>query len=214
MAAAIISNNEIDIADGVLVMQGCQGVIQLGTFDAMTISNGTQNMLRHDLIVAEYTKDSGTNVEAMTLKVIKGTAAASNPADPSVTSGNIQNGDSPVQVPIYRVNIDGITVSSVDLLVPIVPSLSSVSSTVGSLIVVDNLTSTVSFSASEYKTVSLDGTKAGYVPIGVSSFTTGSHQIYPYAFNINGSTVTCSLQNTGGAISDRNVRITVIYLKA
>ena len=116
LAATIISNNEIRIADGTLVMQGCQGVIQKGTYDTISIDNGTQGLKRNDLICAQYTKSAG--VESMSLVVIKGTAAAT-PSDPSYTSGDIQNGDTPVQVPIYRAVLDGLTLESVDLLVGI-----------------------------------------------------------------------------------------------
>lgn len=116
LAATIISNNEIRIADGVLVMQGCQGVIQKGTYDTIAIDNGTQGLKRNDLICAQYQKSAG--VESMSLVVIKGTAAAT-PSDPAYTSGDIQNGDALVQVPIYRVSLNGLTVESVDLLVGI-----------------------------------------------------------------------------------------------
>lgn len=214
MAASIITNNEIDIADGVLVMQGCQGVIQLGTFDAMTISNGTQNMLRHDLIVAEYTKDSGTGVEAMTLKVIKGTPSASNPSDPSVTSGNIQGGDSPVQVPLYRVILNGITIDSVEPMVGTVPSLSGLTSTVGSLIKAVDFSDTVNFNANEHKSVNFNVAQAGYTPIGFLRFTTGSYQIFCYGLSMSGTTATIALTNTGSATNDRSVRISILYVKA
>ena len=114
LAATIISNNEIRIADGTLVMQGCQGVIQKGTYDTISIDNGTQGLKRNDLICAQYTKTGG--VESMSLVVIKGTAA-STPVDPSYTTGDIQNGDTPVQVPIYRVSLNGLTLESVQSMV-------------------------------------------------------------------------------------------------
>lgn len=120
LAATIISNNEIRIADGVLVMQGCQGVIQKGTYDTISIDNGTQGLKRNDLICAQYTKSAG--VESMSLVVIKGTAA-STPVDPSYTSGDIQNGDTPVQVPIYRAVLNGLTLESVTALVDTVQGI-------------------------------------------------------------------------------------------
>ena len=121
LAATIISNNEIRIADGTLVMQGCQGVIQKGTYDTISIDNGTQGLKRNDLICAQYTKSAG--VESMSLVVIKGTAA-STPVDPSYTTGDIQNGDALVQVPIYRVVLNGLTVESVTALVNEVGTIS------------------------------------------------------------------------------------------
>ena len=121
MAASIITNNEVHIADGALVMQGCQGVIQKGTYDSISSDNGSSGMKRNDLIVAEYTKVGG--VESLGWTVIKGTPAASNPSDPSYTSGDIQNGDTPVQVPIYRAVLDGLTLTSVTALVDTVQGI-------------------------------------------------------------------------------------------
>lgn len=113
LAATVISANEIQIADGVIVAEGCAAEIENGTTESMAISNGDQGMYRKDLIVLRYTKNSGTGVENMELAVIEGTPAASSPAVPSYTSGSIADGDTTVEFPIYRVNLDGITIDSV-----------------------------------------------------------------------------------------------------
>lgn len=117
MAATVISANEVQIADGLLVAEGCTAEVARGTTESMTIANGSQGMLRTDLIVARYTKVAGTGVEDMSLVVITGTPAASNPAVPSHNTGLIADGDSPVDFPLYRVNLDGINITSVDALV-------------------------------------------------------------------------------------------------
>ncbi len=120
MAVTVISANEIEIADGQLICEGCTAEIAHGTTESLTIDNGTQAEQRIDLIVARYTKDSGTGVEDMQLAVVKGTPAASSPAIPSYNDGKISDGDSPVDFPIYRVNLDGISITSVDPLVDVV----------------------------------------------------------------------------------------------
>lgn len=120
MAATVVSANEVEIADGVFVAEGCTAEIQRGTTESMTIENGEQGMKRIDLIVARYTRNSGTAVESMELAVVKGTSAASNPAVPSYNTGTIADGDSPVDFPLYRVNLDGISITSVDALVDVV----------------------------------------------------------------------------------------------
>ena len=120
LAATVISANEVEIADGALVAEGCTAEIQYGTTESMTIENGEQGMLRVDLIVARYTKAAGTGVESMELAVIKGTSAASTPAVPEYNTGTIADGDSPVDFPIYKVNLDGISITSVDALVNVV----------------------------------------------------------------------------------------------
>ena len=120
MAATVISANEVQIADGLLVAEGCTAEVARGTTESMTIENGSQGMLRTDLIVARYTKAAGTAVENMELAVIKGTPAASNPATPAYNTGLIADGDSPVDFPLYKVNINGISITSVERLVDVV----------------------------------------------------------------------------------------------
>lgn len=117
LAATVISATEVQIADGVMAAQGCTASIENGMTESLVIANGTQGMLRKDLIVAQYTKNSGTGVENMGLAVKTGTPAASNPATPAYTTGSIADGDTLVEFPLYQVNLDGISITSVDPLV-------------------------------------------------------------------------------------------------
>lgn len=120
MAATVVSANQVDIADGLLVAEGCTAEVARGTTESLAIDNGSQGMLRTDLIVARYTKVASTAVEAMALAVIKGTPAASNPATPAYNTGLIADGDSPVDFPLYRVNLNGISITSVERLADVV----------------------------------------------------------------------------------------------
>lgn len=133
LAAEIISANEIRIRDGVLSHQGCVANIEQGAYDSLEISNGSQGMLRRDLIVARYTKDAETNVEDLSLVVIEGTPASSNPSDPAYNHGDIQSGDSPVDMPLYRVNINGVAISSVTKIASVIMTQADASSQIGTL---------------------------------------------------------------------------------
>ena len=113
LAATVVSANEITIANGLLVAEGCTAEIERGASESLEIENGSQGMLRTDLIVARYTKASGTGVEDMQLAVITGTPAASNPADPSYNTGSIASGDTLVDFPLYKVSLNGISIESV-----------------------------------------------------------------------------------------------------
>ena len=117
LAATVISANEIEISDGLVVAEGCMAEVARGTTESITVDNGEQGMMRKDLIVLRYTKNSGTNVEDMEIDLIKGTPASANPATPAYTSGSIADGDTLVEFPLFVVNLNGITVSSVDRLV-------------------------------------------------------------------------------------------------
>ena len=117
LAATIVSANEIQIAAGMLVAEGCIATITKGTPESVAIDNGAQGMLRTDLIVARYTRDSGTNIEDMELAVLKGAPSTSRPVTPSHTAGLIADGDTLVEFPLYQVDINGISIDSVTCLV-------------------------------------------------------------------------------------------------
>ena len=117
LEATVVSANLVEISDGMIVCEGCTAEIPRGTNDSLVIENGEQGMKRIDLIVARYSRNANTGAESMELVVIKGTSAASDPVAPSYNTGTIADGDSPVDFPIYRVNLDGISITSVDALV-------------------------------------------------------------------------------------------------
>lgn len=113
LAATVVTNNSITIADGDIMMQGRHARIEEGETVELTIENGSQGNYRNDLIVARYTKNASTGVEDVNLVVIKGTPAESDPADPAYTSGDIINGNVlTADMPLYRVPLNGLTVQA------------------------------------------------------------------------------------------------------
>ena len=120
LAATVISATEVQIANGILIAQGCTASINYGQTESLTIQNGTQGMLRKDLIVAQYMKSTGFGVESMSLAVKRGTPAASSPALPAYTTGSIADGDTLAEFPLYVVNLNGINITSVQRLVDVV----------------------------------------------------------------------------------------------
>lgn len=118
-AATLVSSNELQISDGEGVLQGVHFRVEPGTSDSVTIENGVQGMQRIDLICARYEKDTESGVESMSWINHKGTAAASNPAQPSYTAGDLLAGDTLAEFPVYAVRLNGITVQSVTQLATI-----------------------------------------------------------------------------------------------
>lgn len=133
LAAELVSNNEIKVRDGVLVIQGCTAVIKKNTYDPVTIANGSQGMKRIDLIVARYNKNEETKIEEVTLKVIQGTPNASTAAVPTYKTGDIQSGDLVADMPLYKVTLDGLNVTSVDKMFTVIPTLPELSSNLGNV---------------------------------------------------------------------------------
>lgn len=113
LAAQVISNNHIRILDGELMMQGRFVRLDPGSYVDLSIENGTQGMMRNDLVVARYTKDTATGIEGVNLVVIQGTPVASNPADPAWEEGDITDGSATVHdFPIWRIPISGLNVGT------------------------------------------------------------------------------------------------------
>ena len=87
------TNNLLKIRSGMMSHHGNLSVVDIGTYDEVTIQNGTQGMQRIDLVVNRYTRTEETGIEKNEWIVIRGTPAASDPQVPEYTEGNLQDGD-------------------------------------------------------------------------------------------------------------------------
>ena len=114
LEADIVTANEIRIRDGIMVMQGCAASIDYGAYDTIEISNGALGMQRIDIIAAQYEKDADTSVENVSLVVVEGTPDAADPQPPTLTGGDLQGGDTFIQMPLYYVNLDGVSIDSIE----------------------------------------------------------------------------------------------------
>lgn len=122
------SNNLLKIRSGMMAHHGCISCVDIGTYDEVTLTNGSQGMKRIDLIVNRYTRNAETEVENCSWKVIQGKPVASNPAVPAYTSGNLQNGDLVDECPAFEVHYDGINVTEVKSLLSVTDGLSELNS--------------------------------------------------------------------------------------
>ena len=121
------SNNLLKIRSGMMAHHGCISCVDIGTYDEVILTNGSQGMKRIDLIVNRYTRNAETEVENCSWKVIQGKPVASNPAVPAYTSGNLQNGDLVDECPAFEVHYDGINVTEVKSLLSVTDGLSGLS---------------------------------------------------------------------------------------
>lgn len=114
LSASAISSNTVRVLDGDIMMQGRYIRLNEDNFVDLTIESGVQGVYRHDLIVVRYTKDDRTGVEEVNLAVIKGSYAASDPADPAYTAGDIlEKHELLNEMPLYRVILNGLNIEAV-----------------------------------------------------------------------------------------------------
>lgn len=118
--------NTLRIKDGMLIFQGCAASIDAGDYEDVTISNGTLNKSRIDLIVARYTRDTQMGTENMSLEVITGEPAES-PTQPEIQSGTIRDNDIVADFPIYAVKLADLAITSITPLFSVATGLQELS---------------------------------------------------------------------------------------
>lgn len=173
--------NNITIPAWDLVVEGRQIYIAAPT--DVNIQSGSQGQKRRDLIVARYALNSGTGVETVTLEVIKGKPSAATPADPGIETGSIIGGAIVSDLPLCRVNLDGITITSIDTLVNVMQPLEDVwdSLTRMPYILCGGHTVTTNDDGTFYINVqSPNGKKADYAAYTIGPFGTGFDQVGEY----------------------------------
>ena len=124
--AEIRTNNIIRIYDGSLLMQGRHVNLESGGFVDVAIDSGSSSMNRNDLIAVRYQKDTSTGVESAEFVVIKGTAVSGTATDPSYYTGSILDGASIHDMLLYRVQLTGLTVSTVEPLFNVLAPLADI----------------------------------------------------------------------------------------
>lgn len=127
------TNNLLKIRSGMMSHHGNLSVVDIGTYDEVTIQNGTQGMQRIDLVVNRYTRNEETGIENNEWIVIQGTPAASDPQTPAYTEGNLQEGDLVDDCPVFEVHLNGINVTEVVKLLDVTSDMSTLNAALSNI---------------------------------------------------------------------------------
>lgn len=117
----VASANTIKLNDGIIQIQGRPYIVYPNEVITLTVENGTQNMKRRDLVIAEFTKTS--SAETVQFKVIKGTPTSGNAIDPTLIQQDTLASGTTYQFPLYRVRLNGINIEGTDDLRTYIPSM-------------------------------------------------------------------------------------------
>lgn len=120
--ASITSNNNVRVLDGDLLMYGRHVRANPDTYEDLTITTGTAGKNRIDLICMTYEKNLNTGIENAFLEVIKGTETSGTPKIPAYVDGNILQGASFNQMPLYKVTINGVALTSIERIFATIPT--------------------------------------------------------------------------------------------
>lgn len=130
--ATVLSNNKVRIADGVLCVDGHMARIPYGEYEDCEIMNGQSGKNRNDIIVAKFETTGTGGIDTMTCEVIQGTAGETA-VDPELTQDDIYAGGKVREYPLYRVKIEGLSITAVEQMFEIIPSNKDLSNKLGNL---------------------------------------------------------------------------------
>lgn len=130
----LVTNNKLKIRSGMMCHHGNLSVVEIGTYDEVTIPNGTQGMKRVILIANRYTRNEENGIEECEWHKFIG------PSDPdefkevtSYTEGNLQDGDLVDDCPVFEIHQDGLNVTEIKKLLPIAPDIPTLNASLSEL---------------------------------------------------------------------------------
>ena len=130
----LVTNNKLKIRSGMMCHHGNLSVVEIGTYDEVTIPNGTQGMKRVILIANRYTRNEENGIEECEWHKFIG---ASDPDEfkevTSYTEGNLQDGDLVDDCPVFEIHQDGLNVTEIKKLLPIAPDIPTLNASLSEL---------------------------------------------------------------------------------
>lgn len=119
--ATVLSNNKVRIADGVLFVGGHFARIPYGEYVDCEIANGQSGKNRNDIIVAKFVTTGTGGIDKMTCEVKQGEPGA-EATDPEIIQSNLYQGGKVREFPLYRVKIEGLSITEVEQLFKVTPT--------------------------------------------------------------------------------------------
>lgn len=106
-------DNTVVLSGGGVSNSGFIMYVPEGDSCELLIENGAQGLVRHDIIVARFTKGGGETPDQHCFAVIKGIAGSSG-EDPAVTDSDLTSFGDIRELALFRVVVDGIGISSIE----------------------------------------------------------------------------------------------------
>ncbi len=113
-------------------MGGHMARIPYGEYEDCEIMNGQSGKNRNDIIVAKFETTGTGGIDTMTCEVIQGTAGETA-VDPELTQDDIYAGGKVREYPLYRVKIEGLSITAVEQMFKIIPSNKELSNQLANL---------------------------------------------------------------------------------
>lgn len=131
LKATLENANTVTVGPGDVLINGRH--VQLTGSTTFSIPVGTQGQQTSNLLVLRYeVDDDGT--ESATAITLTGSPSTAEPEDPTLATGDILAGDSPVDMPLYRVVTTGIETAEPVALFETIPPIASLPGVFGNVL--------------------------------------------------------------------------------
>lgn len=122
----VISNNKVRIKDGVVIVGGHFARIPYGEYVDCEIANGQSGKKRNDIIIAKFVTTGSEGIDTMACEVKRGTAVTGTATDPVLTQNDLYQGGKVRELPLYRVILDGLSITKVEPMFNLIPTIPTV----------------------------------------------------------------------------------------
>lgn len=202
--ATVLSNNKVRIADGVLCVDGHMARIPYGEYEDCEIMNGQSGKNRNDIIVAKFETTGTGGIDTMTCEVIQGTAGETA-VDPELTQDDIYAGGKVREYPLYRVKIEGLSITAVERMFEIIPS----NKELAAKLPLYGTTPIIETGANSYKDTSVKfGKTFSKAPVVVISLSGGSQNTKSFGVQVLSTTTSgCVIRTVNGNSSSVSIMV-------
>lgn len=124
----VISNNKVRVKDGVIIVGGHFARIPYGDYIDFEIANGQTGKKRNDILIAKFVTTGSGGIDTFTGEVKQGAAATGEATDPALTQNDLYQGGKIREMPLYRVKIDGLSITEVEPMFDLIPTIPTINS--------------------------------------------------------------------------------------
>ncbi|MBE6754058.1 MAG: hypothetical protein E7559_06900 [Ruminococcaceae bacterium] len=108
-----VSANSVQLSGGGAVNRGYIMYVPQDDTHTINIHNCAQGLMRHDLIVSEFTRGDGDTADSHVFAVVEGEAAAV-PTDPALTVSELATAGDINQIALFRLTVGGTGITEVE----------------------------------------------------------------------------------------------------
>lgn len=124
----VISNNKVRVKDGVIIVGGHIARIPYGAYIDFEIANGQTGKKRNDILIAKFVTTGSGGIDTFAGEVKQGAAATGEATDPALTQNDLYQGGKIREMPLYRVKLDGLSITAVEPMFDLIPTIPTINS--------------------------------------------------------------------------------------